>query len=202
MTQARTRCSTNARQNEIVRTVLKLSAERSPGLITTQEIADAIGVTQGAIFRHFPSKAAVWLAVIGWVEENLLPALAAAAARASGPVDGLRQVFFAHVDFVVANPGVPRLIFHELQEANDTQVKLGVRRILVGYRKLLDGLLAATGKLDEFDPSLDIDAAATLFIGTVQGLVMQSMLSGQEADMHLAARKIFPLYLRSLRSPA
>lgn len=202
MTQARTRCSTNARQNEIVRTVLKLSAERSPGLITTQEIADAIGVTQGAIFRHFPSKAAVWLAVIGWVEENLLPALAAAAARASGPVDGLRQVFFAHVDFVVANPGVPRLIFHELQEANDTQVKLGVRRILVGYRKLLDGLLAATGKLDEFDPSLDIDAAATLFIGTVQGLVMQSMLSGQEADMHLAARKVFPLYLRSLRSPA
>lgn len=202
MTQARIRCSTNARQNEIVRTVLKLSAERSPGLITTQEIADAIGVTQGAIFRHFPSKAAIWLAVIGWVEENLLPALAAAATRASGPEDGLRQVFFAHVDFVIANPGVPRLIFHELQEANDSPVKLGVRRILIGYRKLLDGLLAATGKLDEFDPSLDIDAAAMLFIGTVQGLVMQSMLSGQEADMHLAARKIFPLYLRSLRSPA
>lgn len=196
------RRSANARQSEIIQTVLRLSAERSPGLITTQDIADAIGVTQGAIFRHFPSKAAIWLAVTGWIEENLLPTLEVAAAEASGPLDGLRQVFLAHVDFVVANPGVPRLIFHELQETSASPVKLGVRGILAGYRKLLDGLLSTGSQLDGFDPSLDIEAAATLFIGTVQGLVMQSMLSGQVTDMPLAARKVFPLYLRSLRRPA
>ena len=58
------RRSSESRQTEIIETVLKLAAEHSPGLITTQEIADQMGVTQGAIFRHFPNKEAIWLACL------------------------------------------------------------------------------------------------------------------------------------------
>jgi len=49
---------------------------------------------------------------------------------------------------------------------------------------------------------LDQDAAATLFIGIVQGLVMQSMLSGMPGQMPAQAERVFTLYLRGLREPS
>ncbi len=39
-----------------VETVIQLAAETNPSDITTKAIAERMGLTQGAIFRHFPSK--------------------------------------------------------------------------------------------------------------------------------------------------
>ncbi len=194
-----TRRSSESRQMEIIETVLKLAAEHSPGLITTQEIADVMGVTQGAIFRHFPNKEAIWLATISGVEVKLLATLETAAHGASSPLDALQRVFFRHVDFVLATPGVPRLIFNELQQAADSPVKKAVRRILERYRQLIGGHLAAAVAVGEIPAGLNIAAAATLFIGTIQGLVMQTMLTDNVAALRTAAEQVFPLFLRGIR---
>jgi hypothetical protein len=47
-------------------------------------------------------------------------------------------------------------------------------------------------------PDLDSDAAATLFIGTIQGLVMQSMLAGDVARIRRDAPGVFAIYLRGI----
>ena len=193
------RRSSESRQAEIIETVLKLAAEHSPGLITTQEIADLMGITQGAIFRHFPNKEAIWLASLVWVEVKLLATLERAAQEAGTPLEGLQRVFFSHVDFVLALPGVPRLIFNELQQAADSPVKKAVRRMLERYRQLVSGLLVAAMASGEIAADLNINAAATLFIGTVQGLVMQSMLTDNVAALRGAAEQVFPLFLRGIR---
>ena len=50
------------RKAEIVRTVLALADRIGPDRVTTGAAAAAVGVTQAALFRHFPTKAALWLA--------------------------------------------------------------------------------------------------------------------------------------------
>ncbi len=194
-----TRLSSETRQTQIIETVLALAAQHSPGQITTQEIANVIGVTQGALFRHFPSKESIWLAAIEWVENELLTTLEAAARQAANPMDGLRQVFFSHVDFVIARPGVPRLIFNELQQPADSAIKAAVRKLLQRYRQLVSGLIVAAVDNQEIGRNVDISAAATLFLGSIQGLVMQSMLADNVQAMHQTAEQIFPLFLRSLK---
>ena len=67
----RHRLTTDQRQQEIVAVVLALARARGPDAITTQAIADRMGLTQGAVFRHFPDKEAIWLAVFAWVRESL-----------------------------------------------------------------------------------------------------------------------------------
>ena len=124
-----TRLSTEERQVEIVEAALRLACESSPALITTADIATAIGVTQGAVFKHFPTKDAIWLAAMRWVRETLLHKVRAAAEEAATPVDALAGMFRAHVEFVIAHPGVPRFIFHELQQPADSAAKLEVRGV-------------------------------------------------------------------------
>lgn len=193
-----TRLSTEERQAEIVAAAVRLARESSPVLITTADIAQAIGVTQGAVFKHFPTKDAIWQAVMRWVRATLLERLQAAADNAASPLDALGAMFHAHVEFVIAHPGVPRLIFHELQQPADSSAKLEVRTLLQGYRRLLLGVLNQAIERRQASADLDPQAAATSFIGLVQGLVMQSMLAGRPGTMRQPSEPVLALYLRGI----
>lgn len=195
----RLRQSTQARQREIVATVLALARERGPDAITTQAIADRMGVTQGAVFRHFPDKEAIWLAVFAWVRESLGAAFAAALGKVNSPLARIEQAFLAHVSFIAANPGVPRVMFHELQYPGDSPVRTDVRTMITGYRQRLMQLFAQAKAIGELPDDLDTALASVLFIGAVQGLVIQTALAGDEATMVKRARKMWPLLLDGYR---
>lgn len=194
-----TRLPTDLRQAEIVAVALALAGERSPALITTTELAAALGLSQGALFKHFSSKEAIWLGVMDWVLEHLPQLLKDAAAKAESPLDALRCVFDAHIGFVLAHPGVPRIIFHELQQPADSPQKQKVRALMQGYRQLLMELLTQAQTEKQVAPDLDTAAAATQFVGMVQGLVMQSMLGGQLRSIRTQGQGVFQLYLRGLQ---
>ena len=192
------RLPTEARQAEIVAAALRLAQLSSPESITTTDLAGALGLSQGALFKHFPNKDAVWLAAMTWVAENLLRTLIQAVEQGATPLESLRCVFFAHIDFVVAHPGVPRLILHELQKPVDSPLKQQVRALMTGYRQLLLRLLEACVQSGDSPQELDTAAAATLLMGLVQGLVMQAMLSGQISSMRIHAAPVFNLYLHGI----
>jgi putative NIF3 family GTP cyclohydrolase 1 type 2 len=91
------------------------------------------------------------------------------------------------------------VIFHELQQATDSPMKQQVRTLLQTYRQLLLTHLNAAVQRGDAANDLDANAAATQFVGIIQGLVMQSMLSGQTDMMRADATRVFDLYLRGLR---
>lgn len=197
-----TRLPTEERQAEIVAAALNLARDISPVSITTSDIATAIGVSQGAVFKHFPTKDAIWVAAMKWVRESLLAKLDGAARAESSAVLALEAVFRAHVAFVMAHPGTPRIIFHELQQPGDSPAKQEVRALLQAYRQLLLDQFKGGMKSGELPTGLDPEAAATLFVGIVQGLVMQSMLTGRPAAMKAQGDGAFRIYLRGIRAAA
>lgn len=193
------RFPTEERQLEIAAAALRLAGEIGPALITTSAIAAAVGVSQGAVFKHFPTKDAIWLAALQALRQNLLRQLEAAADAQPKAVAALQGVFRAHVAFVVAHPGAPRLIFHELQQATASPARQEVRALLQAYRKLLLRLLQQGVEQGDLPATLDQPAAATLFVGSVQGLVMQAMAAGDTAAMSATADGVFAIYLRGIR---
>lgn len=194
------RAPTQIRQAEIVRSVVEMAAVVSPDAITLQAVAQSIGVTQGAVFRHFANREAIWVAVVEWVEEQLLAALDEGERRGADPLDSLQRMLLAHVAFVADHPGVPRIIFHELSQPADSPLKQRTRALLGAYRKRLLGVIAAARSAGLLAPGLKPDAIATLCIGTVQGLVMQAMIADDPSGMSAAARPVLSLCLNGIRS--
>lgn len=198
----KSRLPTEERQAEIVAAALELARDTSPALITTHDIAAAVGVTQGAVFKHFPTKDAIWVAAMGWVQTTLLRTLTDAAQGQATALDQLVAIFRAHVAFVVAHPGVPRVLFQALQQPSDSLIKQGVRAVLQGYHKLLLSVLARAVAQGEVPADLDQEAAAILFVGIIQGLVMQSMLGPRPGNVRAQAERVLVLYLRGLGGAA
>ncbi|MCG3202767.1 MAG: Nucleoid occlusion factor SlmA [Gammaproteobacteria bacterium] len=188
------------RRAATVQAVVNLAAEQNPSDITTTAIAQRMGLTQGALFRHFPTKDAILQAVMSWVTERLLARVDKAAESTASPVTALEAVFMTHIDFVSEHPGVPRMLFGELQRPGETLPKRMVQTLIHDYGERLRRLLEVGKAQGELDAGLDVDAAAVLFIGTIQGLVMQSLLAGDVARIHRDAPGVFAIYRRGIGS--
>ncbi len=199
--------ATEQRQVGLVAAALQLASQRSPMDITTADLAKAVGISQGAVFKHFASKDAIWLAVMDWADQTLIARLHAAADSAGAnatpvlnatPVAALQAVFRAHVEFVIENPGVPRVIFQELQNRQDTPIKARVRTVMQQHRALVMGLLQSAQTQTLLAPHTNLQAAAVLLLGSVQGLIMQNMLMDQDTPLREQATGIFDIFLRGI----
>ena len=192
--------SAEDRRAATVQAVVDLAAEQNPAEITTTAIADRMGLTQGALFRHFPSKEAILEATMSWVGERLLLIVDKAAEGAASPAVALEAMFMTHIDFVAKHPGVPRMLFGELQRSGETLVKRMVQTLIRQYEQRLRRLMEAGKTQGELDAELDVDAAAVLFIGTIQGLVMQSLLAGNVSRIRRDAPAVLAIYRRGIES--
>jgi len=186
------------RKAQTVEIVLELATNQNPDAITTTAIAKKMGLSQAAVFRHFTKKEAIFEAVMEWVTERLLSQTNRAVKAAASPLVALEAMFMAHVDFVVEYPGVPRMLFAELQRGEKTAAKCMVQMLLHRYGKRVHRLLEEGKTCKEVDALIDTEAAATLFIGTLQGLIMQSMLAGDVRRMRNDAPKVFSIYRRGI----
>ena len=188
------------RRAATVEAVINLAAEQNPSDITTTAIAQRMGLTQGALFRHFPTKDAILEAVMTWVAERLLSRVDRAAQNATSPLAALEAVFMAHIDFVSEHPGVPRMLFGELQRPGETLPKRMVQTLIQRYGERLRHLLERGKAIGELNASLDIEAASVSFIGSIQGLVMQSLIAGDAARIRRDASGVFAIYRRGIGS--
>ncbi|HJV83815.1 TetR/AcrR family transcriptional regulator [Noviherbaspirillum sp.] len=183
-----------------VEAVVELAGSQNPSEITTAAIAKHMKLTQGALFRHFPTKDSIWQAVMEWVAERLLARIDQSARGIESPLAAMEAMFMAHIDFVVDHPGAPRMIFGELQRADSTPAKQMVQTLIQRYGERLNRLIEKGKARGELSASLDSDAAAILFIGTIQGLVMQSLLAGDVQRMRRDAPRVFAIYRRGIGS--
>ncbi len=192
----------DARRAATVEAVIELAAQTPPSEISTTAIARHMGVTQGALFKHFPTKEAILESVMDWVAGRLLARVDRAIRAAPAPLAALEAVFLAHVRFIVEHPGVPRMLFGELQRAAPTAPKRMAQALIQRYGERLRRLIAEGRERGEIGEQVDADAAVLLFIGTIQGLVMQSMLAGDVRQMRTQAPGVFALYRRAIAGGA
>jgi len=176
-----------------VEAVIALAAAKNPNDITTADIARQMNLTQGSLFRHFPTKDAIWQQVMEWVAERLLARIDSAAHNAESPLLALRAMFMTHVEFA------PRMMFGQLQNDNATPAKSMAQTLVRRYAERIAAHIEQGKASAEISSDVDTRAAAMLFVGMVQGLVMQSLLSGDIARMRRDAPGVFAIFERGLR---
>lgn len=98
------------RRRQIADAALAIIAKKGLSALTTAAIADQVGVTDGALFRHFDSKDAIILAAIERVAELVAEPPPAPEAD---PLERLRDLFLHRARVVHEHEGIPRLVFSD-----------------------------------------------------------------------------------------
>ena len=120
---------------------------------------------------------------------------------AGPPLTRLEAMLSAHVDFIITRPGVPRILFGELQRPGVTPGKAIVCKLMAEYRARVASELAQAGESGEIGPGSDVEAATIMFLSLVQGMVMQGLAADDLTTLPAQARRLFGLFRQSLGGP-
>lgn len=193
------RLAGTARKEQIVGVVLDLVAAHGVEAVSAQLIADALGVTQPAVFRHFPSKEAIWLAVMDWLEGQLGTVYDTVGRMAGEPVlVGLGRMFLGHVRLVERHPALAKLVFADHLRLLYPSLQRRFAKLHRGYQARLTGLIDRAKATGEVDGALSTDVVVTMFLCMVQGLGFQFAIARLPMKLLREAERVFELYVRAI----
>lgn len=161
------------RQKEIVQATLDLTAERGIKRVTTQAIADRIGIAQATIFRHFKTRDAIFSAVIGWIAENLSKAILSGTNPNDPPDERLRKLLQSQLTFINKHRAVPKVLFSDFLHLESPKLKALLQELMNGYIKRVSEILEQGKETGVFREELDVDQTARYIAALIQGLVLR-----------------------------
>jgi AcrR family transcriptional regulator len=197
-TAAKKRLSAEERMEDVVMAAISLSGRLGVDRVTTEGMAEEVGLTQGAIFRHFPTKNDVWVSVIGWIKKAIGQMLDLAEEGEADPLRAVEKMFFAHIRFVQKHPGIPRVVFSEHLLAGKPVFRRLIGEMVDGYEKRIVAKITAAKKMGLAHSAVNPKSAAVLYIAMVQGIVIRTTIFKDGSPLDDLARQVFPLFKMSL----
>lgn len=171
------------RRRQIVEAALRLLADEGLGAVTTRRIAARLGLTEGALFRHFESKQAILMAGLDHLEALMFPEAPGDTVQADGdPLVALEAFFYQRVALVAGPLALGHLVFseqliHATGDAGRRRVAAWQARSVAFVRGRLEAL-AAQGRLR---PDLPPEALVPVVQGQVLGFVVARAIEGATA---------------------
>jgi len=179
------------RKAEIVAAVLDLADRIGPDRVTTGAAASAIGVTQAALFRHFPTKAALWQAVAEHVAEGLATAWDDALRPDGSPLARLRALIAAQFAQIAATPALPMLLFSRELNVTNAELRGTFHRTLMSFRNLLAQEIGAGQAAGLLRDDIAADDAAVLLTAVVQGVAIRWVLGARDFALRDEGLRLF-----------
>ncbi len=97
-------------RQRVTSTARTLFAEHGYAAVSTEAVRQACGISRGALFHHFPTKEALFTAVLEAVEESVAAHMVAAARAAANPLDALRAGCAAWLHLAAHDPAVRQIV--------------------------------------------------------------------------------------------
>ncbi|HEX6228258.1 MAG TPA: TetR/AcrR family transcriptional regulator [Solirubrobacterales bacterium] len=197
----RTRKPAEQRRSEIIEATLRLADQVGPDRLSTAAIASAVGLTQAAIFRHFPTKQDLWQAVAEQIGQTFQQRWLAAERTGESSQRKLRCLVAGQLELIQSTPAIPAILFsRELHVEND-RLRLLFCRMMESFHEIVTSFIAAAQRAGELRPDLDPRDQAYLVIGLVQGLVLRWSLGGRGFDLVEEGTRLLEALLGAMTVP-
>ena len=121
------------RRQSILETLARMLAERSGERITTAELAKAVGVSEAALYRHFPSKAKMLEALLDFIEESLFSRINRILTEEPNAEARIRNILFLILGFADKNPGMARLLTGDVLTGETERLR---KRVVQIYERI------------------------------------------------------------------
>lgn len=196
----RVRKSAADRRAEITRAALSLAFELGPDRVTTGLIADRLGLTQPAIYKHFPSKEDIWRAATGNLCDKIDGNIAEAA-KEPRPDIRLRKLVTDHLRLLQDNPALPDIMVMRDPDGGQSDLRSQVRASMAGFRQALTRAIGEARAGGLYRADIDVGDCAALIFGVIQSLVLRLLHLRAPGDLLQEGERLLELQLLLFAGP-
>ena len=165
------------RQAEIVDAALKLIAEQGIQHLTIRNLSTAIGVTEAALYRHFPGKTEIIQAMVSRFEEDV---------DDIGELRGWAAIEAALVrrtELVLAKPDLARVVFAEELFKDSPEIEQILHGMMQRHYKIMEQHFQEAVEDGAIRADIPMDTLFRLILGPLRLLIKQWGLSGGSFDL-------------------
>lgn len=168
----------HSRRQQILET-LAMELEKSPGEpITTAGLARAVGVSEAALYRHFPSKAKMLEALIEFIEESVFTLINRILEDDKQMRGRCQKILTVALGFADRNPGITRLLSGEVLLGETERLRKRIDKFYERLETQLKQVLREGEANHELRAVSPVQAQANLMISLVEGRIQQYVRSG------------------------
>ena len=165
--------------------------------ITTSQLARAVGVSEAALYRHFPSKAKMFEGLLEFIEETLFTRINKIIADESRAEARVQNILFLLLGFADKNPGMARLLYGDVLVGETERLRKRVVQIFDRIETQLKQILRE-GEARE-NLRVPIGDTAALLLAVIEGAITRfvrsefksSPVAGWERQWELLRKGVF-----------
>lgn len=192
----RSRKTTEIRREEILRAALSIVEQQGLDNLNTNAIAAVIQLVPSAIYRHFKNKEEIIAALIDFIGERLQQNLQQATTQEGTTLERLKCLFELHVKLLQEEPAIPRILYFLISSERNQELKQKMLAEINAYVYETKKLLLQGKKAGEINQAVDVTAAAMMFLGMIQPLVILSQENKAVLDEY--PQKLWQCYQRTI----
>ncbi|MCZ6503389.1 MAG: nucleoid occlusion factor SlmA [Gammaproteobacteria bacterium] len=169
-----------SRKEQILQSLATM-LEQSPGArVTTAGLARQVGVSEAALYRHFPSKAKMFEALIEFIEDTIFSRVSIILGEENSTEARCNQVLTLLLTFSERNPGITRILTGDPLSGESERLRTRVAQFFERFETQLRQILREAEIRNDHQTTLDINVAANLMLSTVEGKICQYVRSDFE----------------------
>ena len=152
--------------------------EASPGeRITTSALAREVGVSEAALYRHFPSKSKMFEGLIEFIEESIFTRITIILAEENATLKRCEKIIGLLLNFAERNPGITRLLTGDALTGETERLRIRIAQFFDRVETQFKQILREAGLREGLHPQLPIAAAANLLIALINGRIAEFVRS-------------------------
>lgn len=169
-----------SRKEQILQSLAAMLEQKPGGRITTAGLAKEVGVSEAALYRHFPSKAKMYEALIEFIENTIFSRISLILSEEKATEERCAQILTLLLTFAERNPGITRILTGDPLTGESEWLRLRVAQFFERYETQLRQILREAEIRNETKTHLDVNIAANFMLIVVEGKISQFVRSDFE----------------------
>lgn len=153
--------------------------EASPGSrITTAGLARQVGVSEAALYRHFPSKSKMFEGLIEFIEDTLFSRISIILNEEQTSAQRCEKMLMLLLVFSERNPGLTRILTGDALAGENERLHQRVMQLFDRFETQLKQVIREAEIREGLRPTIPLPAAANLLMAAAEGRMSQYVRSG------------------------
>ena len=168
-TETKSKKKSSDRKLEILRTLVRMMTESENKHITTKSLAAAIGVSEAALYRHFPSKTKMYEEIIGFAENYVMTAVNSISSSEYSGLELAKKLFLALIDIKTKEPGLVFLFCGDSLTSEDPRLQGELNRFYGQLQAVFKQSLRLAVAQEEVPEGYDVLTRANMLVALILG---------------------------------
>ncbi|RUR34631.1 nucleoid occlusion factor SlmA [Vreelandella nanhaiensis] len=165
------------RREQILQALALMLEEDSGKRITTAALARQVGVSEAALYRHFPSKARMFEGLIDFIEESIFARIRRILEEVPDATARCGNILALLLGFAEKNPGLARVMGGDVLTGETARLRLRVHQLFERMETQLKQVIREAELREGRRPRIPASAAANLLIAQAEGRIAQYVRS-------------------------